>query len=69
MSTCSSCEHFAAGPLEAIVEPNGDGKPLIGICRRYPPRIVSDRYHESMFPGVHAKHRCGEHAEMNGWMV
>lgn len=50
---CQNCLHWLAAP---------DTEPALGLCRRYPPRIIaseedSDR---GLFPVVRGDSRCGE---------
>ncbi len=58
--TCASCQHFAAGEIDATVMPTKE-KATIGICRRYPPRPFSASDLTSVFPAVHKGHQCGEY--------
>lgn len=76
--SCSTCDHFllgAAAYAEEHPEKRHDRLPPAGqgICRRYPPRFVSDLEHQdtlSLFPPVHAAHRCGEFAaQQSGFQI
>lgn len=68
---CADCTHFlarafaiAAAPPTDLWSTAPDGH---GICRRYPPRHVPDLESDetmSLFPVVHADHRCGEHQSL-----
>lgn len=62
--SCGSCYHFAASPVSAQLPPHGEGKPIIGACRRFPPRIVPTRNDtlEALFPSVHRDQECGEYS-------
>jgi len=63
--TCSRCDHFTMkAAAEASVEPCKTDRSSVGICRRYPPRMVrqSDGFFQSVFPNVHMAHGCGEYA-------
>lgn len=65
--TCATCLHYKAGVFSlAATDPQErwesapDGH---GICRRHPPRFVSDPEANealSLFPSVHRDQRCGE---------
>lgn len=61
MSACHRCDHFAAGESDASSPPFG-GEASIGICRRYPPRLIGE-HGVSHFPSVNALHACGEFRE------
>jgi len=74
---CAQCTHFLVGaaasarefPTKVHDRPSPDGE---GVCRRYPPRFVSDVEHGdtmSLFPYVHRDHHCGEYAADDRWIV
>lgn len=66
--TCARCVHFLLGAFSLAERSPTDlwkSAPAgHGVCRRYPPRHVPDLEANetmSLFPVVHADHRCGEH--------
>lgn len=61
--TCARCDHFTAkAASDATSAPVKNDLNAIGICRRYPPRLVGEGrgFHPSRFPNVHKEHWCGE---------
>lgn len=70
---CSSCTHFLGKAVATAEEapharrdqiPADQQVPGRGICRRYPPRWISDTDHKhtrSIFPYVHRDQECGEY--------
>lgn len=58
---CGNCTHFAESAMEAM-KPPANGRPVVGVCRRYPPRLMwtDGCFPESLFPGVHRSQACGE---------
>lgn len=65
--TCASCEHYVAEAF-SLAARSPDVKWMtapagVGICRRFPPRFVSDGDAGealSVFPTVHRDQLCGE---------
>jgi hypothetical protein len=63
MNTCARCDHFTAkAASDATSAPVKDDLNAVGICRRYPPRLVAEgrEFLPSRFPNVHPNHACGE---------
>ena len=67
--SCSNCIHFLSrGVTDASADPKQQGRADVGICRRYPPRLLDIGWDElggatgaSGFPPVHQGHSCGEY--------
>lgn len=62
MSRCEGCSHFALNAgADATSAPGGRALTDVGICRRYPPRVIPHpEFAGSEFPQVHKRHGCGE---------
>lgn len=61
--TCASCIHFSTrAASDATIEPAQSDLSVVGVCRRYPPRMEPrSNFLSSLFPNVHRSNACGEH--------
>lgn len=61
--SCARCDHFRAQALGDATRVTGnDSREGVGICRRYPPRLIANGGSSlpSRFPNVHQDQVCGE---------